>query len=84
MNRFKNLNINQPVHTEDVNYVLRPFEGSMKPGDPTGLNICLQEIKEIVKETYKLNISISNAKDIVDNFISLSNKYVWGYLTFMV
>ena len=36
------------------------------------------------KETDKIDISVWNAKDIVDHFISLANKYGWGLLTFMV
>ena len=31
-----------------------------------------------------MDISVSNAKDIIDNFLSLDNKYGWGRLAFMV
>ena len=31
-----------------------------------------------------MDISVSNTKDIINNFISLSNKYVWVCLAFMV
>ena len=36
------------------------------------------------KETYNLDISVSNAEDIIDHFLSLAKKYVWGRLVFMV
>ena len=58
-----------------ANYVLRPFEGNINPRNPTGLKLYLQATKEIDKETDKLDISVSNAKDIVYRFLSLSNKY---------
>ena len=53
---FNNLNTNQPVQTEAVNYVLIPFEGNINPGDPTGLKLYLQATKDIDKETDKLDI----------------------------
>ena len=61
-----------------------PFEGNINSGYPTGLKLYLQETREIYKETYKLDISVSNAKDIIDHFLNLSNKYGWGCLAFMV
>ena len=67
-----------------VNYVLSPFEGNINTGYPTGLKIYLQATKYIDKETDKLDVSVSNVKDIVDNFISLANKYGLGFLVFMV
>ena len=53
-----------------VNYVLMPFEGNINPGDPTGLKFYIQENKHIDKQTYKLDIPVSNSKDIVEHFIS--------------
>ena len=55
---FNNLNTNQPVQTEAVNYVLIPFEGNINPGDPTGLKLYLQATKDIDKEIDKLYISV--------------------------
>ena len=63
-----------------VNYVLIPFEGDINPGDPQGLKLYLQSTKEIFEEVEKLDIPVSNAKDIIDYFLSLSNKYGWGRL----
>ena len=31
-----------------------------------------------------MNISVSNAEDIIDDFINIANKYGWGHLEFMV
>ena len=67
-----------------VNCVLRPFEGYINHGYPTGIKIYLQATKEIDKETDKLDISASNSKDIIDNFLSLDNKYGWGRLAFVL
>ena len=67
-----------------VNYVLSPFEGNINPWDPTDLKLYIQGTKQIDKETYKLYISVSNFKDIVDHFLSLDNKCGWGGLAFMV
>ena len=39
---------------------------------------------EIKKEYENLDISVSNAKDIIDHFISLAFKYGWRRLAFMV
>ena len=57
-----------------MNYFLRSFEGIINPGYPQGLKIYLQSTKEIYKESDKLYISVSNAKYIIDHFISLSKK----------
>ena len=59
-----------------VNYVLSQFEGKNNPGDTTRL--------EIGKENENLDISVSNAKYIVYQFIILCNKYDWGLLVLMV
>ena len=67
-----------------MKYVLIPFEGNINPGDPQGLKLYLQASKDIYKESDKLDISVSNEKDIIDHFISLTNKYLWVSLAFMV
>ena len=67
-----------------VNYVISPFEDNINPGDPKGLKLYLQETKDIDKEADKLDISVSNAKDIIDHFLSIANKYGWGRLELMV
>ena len=67
-----------------VNYVLRPFGGNIKPGDPKELKLYLLEIKQIDKEADTLDISVSNAKYIIDNFLNIANKYSWVHLIFMV
>ena len=41
-------------------------------------------MKEIDKEADKLDISVSNSKDIIDHYLSLAEKYGWGCLKFMV
>ena len=84
MNQFINININQQFQMVSVNCVLVPFEGEIKPVDPTGIKIYLQVTKEMEKETYKLNFSVSNSKYIIDHFLSIANKYCWGCLAFMV
>ena len=55
-----------------LNDVLSPFERNIRTGDPTWINIYPQETKETDKETDKIDISVSNTKDIVDQFISLT------------
>ena len=67
-----------------VHYVLSPFKGNTNTGDPQGIKLYLQATKEIDKEANKLDIPVSNAKYIIDNFPSLANKYGWGRLSFMV
>ena len=58
-----------------VNFVLISFEANIYPGDPIRIKLYLQATKEIDKDTYKIDISISNVKDIVDQFLVLANKY---------
>ena len=83
--QINNLNLNQPVHMEaPVNYVLSPFEGNIHFRDPQRLKLYLWEIKDVDKEANKLGISVSNYKDIIDNLLSLANKYSWGLLLLMV
>ena len=67
-----------------INYLLSPFKGNIYLRYPTSLKIYLQATNKIDKETEKLDISVSNAKDIIDPFIILANKYGWGRLAFMV
>ena len=67
-----------------VNYLLSPFEGNINPVDPKGIKIYLQATEYINKETDKLDISVSNSKDIIDQFLSLGNKYVWVRFSFTV
>ena len=67
-----------------VKYVLRPFEWNINTGNPTGLRLYLQEKKEIYKEADGLDISVSNSKEIIDNFPNISYKYGWLSLAFMV
>ena len=68
INWFNHLNVDQPVQMADVNHMIIPFEGNINPGDPTGLKLYLQATKDIDKETDSLYISVSNYKDIVDQF----------------
>ena len=67
-----------------VNYVMSPIEWKINPGDTTRIGIYVRSTKEINKETEKLHISVLNAKDIVYQSLSISNKYGWGRLDFMV
>ena len=60
---------------DTINYVLSPFEEE-NPGYPTGIKIYLQATKEIDKEAYKLDGSVSNSKVIIDHFLSLAKKYL--------
>ena len=68
----------------DVNCVISPFEGNISTGYPKGIKLHLQATKEIDKETGKLDISVSNSKDIIYHFLSLANKYGWGCFALMV
>ena len=58
MDDINNLNINTQVRimADPVNYVLSPFEGNTNTGYPQGLNIYLQSINDIYKESNKLYI----------------------------
>ena len=67
-----------------VKNALIPFKGNINPGDPQGIRTYHQATKDIDKEYYKLNISLKNNKDIIDHFISLSNKYGWGRLALII
>ena len=57
-----------------VNYVLSPFEVNMNHGDLQGVKLYPKAKKEMDKESDKLDVSVSNAEDIIDRFISLANK----------
>ena len=59
----------------DMNYVFSPFEGKLNTGDPQVIKFYLQAKKEIDKESYKLYISVLNAKDIIDHFLNLAKTY---------
>ena len=67
-----------------VNCILSLFEEKINPGDITGIKLYLQATKEIYKEDDKLDIPVSNAKDIIDDFLSLANKYGSGRFSFIV
>ena len=67
-----------------VNYMLRIFERNINPEYPKGIKIYLKETKDIDKESDKLDISVSNTKDIIDYFLIWDNKYVLVSLAFMV
>ena len=56
ISQLNNLNINTLVQTMEspVEYVLIPSEGNVNHGDPQGLKLYLQAIKEIEKESDKL------------------------------
>ena len=68
----------------DVNYILIPFEGRINPGYPTGIKLYFWATNKIDRETDKLDISVSNPKEIIEHFLSFDKKYVWGRLAFMV
>ena len=70
INWFNHLKTNQKVQMDTFNNVLSSFERNINTGFSTGLKIYLQATKETDKETYKIYISVSNAKDIVDHFLS--------------
>ena len=67
-----------------LSYMLSPFEGKTNPGYPQRIKLYLQETEDTEKEYDKLDISVSNSKDIIDNFLSLTNKFGWVRLAFMV
>ena len=56
INWFNYIIINQLFQMAAVNDVIRLFEGNINIGDPTGLKLYLQEMKEIDRESYKLDI----------------------------
>ena len=70
--------------TYTVNYVLSPFKGNINGKDPQGIKLYLQTTKDIKKEADKLDISVSNAKYVVQIFLSLAKKYFCRRLAFMV
>ena len=67
-----------------VNYVFSPFEGNINPGDPQRIKLYIQAKNYIDKEDDKVENLVSNSKDIICHFLSLSKKYVWEGLSFMV
>ena len=46
--------------------------------------IHFQSLKEINKEENKVNISVANAKYVVDHFPGFTKKYGWGRFSFKV
>ena len=84
INWFNRLNMNQPVQMTYVNYLLIPNIGNINPGYPTGVKLYPWGTKYIDKETDKLYTSVSNPKEIVDQFLSLGKKYGWVRLSFMI
>ena len=84
INPVNNLSVNQQIQITDpvVDYVFSPFRGNINPVNIQGLKIYIKPTKEIYKEYNKLYISVPNAKDIIDNFLSIANKFVWGRLFF--
>ena len=67
-----------------VNYVISPFDGNIHTGDPQGIKLYLQVKKDMETESNQLDISVSNSKDVVENFLSLAKKYGWRCLAFML
>ena len=59
-----------------VNYVLSPFKSNINLGYPRGIKLYLQAKNAIDKESDTLDILVSNSKDIIDNFLSIANKYL--------
>ena len=55
-----------------VKYVLSPFEGNIITEYSQGIKLYIYSKKEIDEEDDKLDISVSNAKDIIYNSISLA------------
>ena len=45
INKFNYLKTNKPVQMEAVNDVIRPFEGNINPGYPTGIKVDIQPTK---------------------------------------
>ena len=69
IHQFNNINTNIHVNmAAPIIYVLSSFEGNINTGYPTEIKLHLQATKEIDKEAEKLDISVSNAKDIIDHF----------------
>ena len=49
-----------------------------------GIKLYILATKEIYKEADKLDISVSNVKYIIYHFLSITKKYDWERLAFMV
>ena len=50
IDQFNHLNVNKLFQMEAVNFVLRPFEGSINYRDPIGLKFYLQETTRWTKK----------------------------------
>ena len=74
---FEILTINKQVQNivASVNYVLDPYGGKINPRDIQGIKFYLQATRGIEKESGKLYISVSNAKNVFNHFLSPPNKY---------
>ena len=55
-----------------------------KPGDQQRIKLYLLATRKIDKGSEKLEISVSNVKDIIDLFLSLANNYGRGRIEFMI
>ena len=77
MEKSNNLHVNTQVQIilDHVNSVLIQFEGKTNTGYPQGPQIYIQEKRYKENKYDKLDISVSNAKDIIDHFISIDNKH---------
>ena len=77
INQFRNLSVNLQVQMAApvLKFVIDPFGGNINPVDPQWIKLHIKATEEIYKEVYKLDLSVSNAKEIIYNFIILSNKY---------
>ena len=74
INRFSKLFINQQVQMAApvVNYIISPFDESVNPGYPQGIKNYILETREIDKEADKLDISVSNDKEIIYHFLNIA------------
>ena len=77
MAQLNNLNVNTCVQNmvAAVNCVLSPSKERINPIDTHEIKKYFQATKKIEKDAYKLDISVSNAKDIVEHVLILANKY---------
>ena len=67
-----------------VHYVLSPFKVNKNHGYYQGFKIYFQATKDIYKKDFEIDVSISNAKYIIDHFLGLLKQYFWVRLALMV
>ena len=67
-----------------VNCTIIPIKQNTNPVFPQGLKLYLPKTKGIDTDSDKLDISVSDSKEIIYHFISIANKYGWGHLALMV